>query len=329
MLIEFQKKYVLTNRETALLCGCSLPTIQKWRSGSVPLPEIVRRFLTFLDTAYGGNNEGLKCFADQVAGALEEDGVSQELVQEFAEQTVEAAGGSVQKGTVRKESSELLARYKEREAAAREIRERAEEITRLRDDMLAEMSYQLRAPMNAIIGAGQLLQEELRGERWEQIVNTIMDSGDGMMRLIDSMEQFSTGKSPQYEEEEQSDQITALVAEDSSPGRVVIDAMLRRLGCRTDVVENGLEAIRALERKSYDVVFMDIAMPVMDGEEAVREIRRREKNKGLEPAFICATTAYAMPGDREKYLAAGMDEYLPKPIRSYALAELIQKRCGK
>jgi CheY-like chemotaxis protein len=101
--------------------------------------------------------------------------------------------------------------------------------------------------------------------------------------------------------------------------------MLQRLGCRTEKVANGLEAVEAAGLKLFDFIFMDIEMPVMNGLDAVREIRRKEVSEGRRPAIICAATAYARPGDREKYLAVGMNEYLPKPISMDALSGVLEK----
>jgi CheY-like chemotaxis protein len=87
--------------------------------------------------------------------------------------------------------------------------------------------------------------------------------------------------------------------------------MLKKLGYNADKVANGLEALLALERKSYDLILMDVQMPEMDGLQATREIRRRWPLGGPK---IVALTAHAIAGDREKCLEAGMDDYLCKPI---------------
>jgi CheY-like chemotaxis protein len=84
------------------------------------------------------------------------------------------------------------------------------------------------------------------------------------------------------------------------------------MGYRADVAENGLEAISALEGSPYDVVLMDIQMPELDGLETTRRIRRRWP--GEDGPRIVAMTANAMDGDREACLAAGMDDYIAKPI---------------
>ena len=103
-----------------------------------------------------------------------------------------------------------------------------------------------------------------------------------------------------------------LVAEDNPVNQKVILHMLKRLGYRADVAANGLEVLQALRRQPYDVVLMDVQMPEMDGEEATRRIRA-EWPPEAQPRII-ALTANAIEGDRERYLAAGMDDYLSKPV---------------
>jgi CheY-like chemotaxis protein len=99
--------------------------------------------------------------------------------------------------------------------------------------------------------------------------------------------------------------------------------LLQRLGYRADVAANGLEAIEALERQAYDVVLMDVQMPEMDGLEATRRIRRQ--CPGEQGPYIVAMTANAMEGDREECLAAGMDDYVSKPIRVEALVGALSR----
>jgi len=97
--------------------------------------------------------------------------------------------------------------------------------------------------------------------------------------------------------------------------------MLNKLGCRADVVSNGIEVLRALERQSYDVVIMDVLMPEMDGLEATREIRRRWPESGPK---IIAMTASVLKGDRETCLAAGMDGYISKPTKLVELRSALE-----
>ncbi|MFZ2648815.1 MAG: response regulator [Burkholderiaceae bacterium] len=112
--------------------------------------------------------------------------------------------------------------------------------------------------------------------------------------------------------------LRVLVAEDNAINQRVAQQLLRHLGYSADLAANGLEVIDAVERQVYDVVLMDIQMPEMDGLQAARWIVQRRGQHGL-PRII-AMTANAMPGDREAYLAAGMDGYVAKPIELDALA---------
>ena len=98
--------------------------------------------------------------------------------------------------------------------------------------------------------------------------------------------------------------------------------ILKRLGYKADVAANGIEVLQALERQPYDLVFMDIRMPEMNGLEATRIIRQRWPDNG---PTIVAITAYALEGDKEKCIEAGMDDYISKPIRVNELAEVLKK----
>ncbi len=104
-----------------------------------------------------------------------------------------------------------------------------------------------------------------------------------------------------------------LLVEDNKANQLYAVALLRNGGHRVDVAANGLEAVQALRRQSYDVVLMDIQMPEMDGVEATRRIRALPKDAARVP--IIAMTANAVKGDRERYLEAGMDDYLAKPVK--------------
>ncbi len=114
-----------------------------------------------------------------------------------------------------------------------------------------------------------------------------------------------------------------LLAEDNAINQKVACKMLEKLGCRVDVVCNGLEAVAAYERTSYPIIFMDSQMPEMDGLEATAMIRNMEGASAHTP--IVAMTANAMKGDRETCLAAGMDDYVAKPIRPKDLQFLLDK----
>ncbi|HVM45011.1 MAG TPA: response regulator, partial [Candidatus Thermoplasmatota archaeon] len=99
--------------------------------------------------------------------------------------------------------------------------------------------------------------------------------------------------------------------------------MLEKLGYRADLAANGQEALEAVERQPYDVVLMDVQMPVMDGLEASQRLHARWE-PGKRPRIV-AMTAHAMEEDRERCLAAGMDDYIAKPITLPALAEALSK----
>jgi CheY-like chemotaxis protein len=112
--------------------------------------------------------------------------------------------------------------------------------------------------------------------------------------------------------------LRVLVAEDNPVNQRVATLLLQRLGYRATTVGNGLEALAALELADYDVILMDVEMPEIDGCEATRRIRA--KRQALARPWIIALTAGAMPEDRARALAAGMNDFLTKPVRTEALA---------
>ncbi len=114
-----------------------------------------------------------------------------------------------------------------------------------------------------------------------------------------------------------------LLAEDNAVNQKVVLAMLRKLGLRADVAANGQEVLEAVRRQHYDLILMDVQMPEMDGLEATRHIVRQRPDPAQRP-WIVALTANAIEGDREKCLAAGMDDYLSKPLRKEELAAAIE-----
>jgi signal transduction histidine kinase/CheY-like chemotaxis protein len=124
----------------------------------------------------------------------------------------------------------------------------------------------------------------------------------------------------------------ALVADDNSINRKLIRIILESLGLKVTLVENGEEALAAYKKDTYNIVFynivfMDIQMPVMDGVEASQAIVAYEKEADLIHVPVIALTADALPGDREKYISEGMDDYATKPLDIDALTKIILTHC--
>jgi CheY-like chemotaxis protein/HPt (histidine-containing phosphotransfer) domain-containing protein len=125
-----------------------------------------------------------------------------------------------------------------------------------------------------------------------------------------------------------------LLADDNPINQKVATRLLQQFGFKADIANNGLAAIGALERQPYDIIFMDVQMPELDGLETTRRIRQRQQDPSAvahfhRPIMIVAMTANAMHGDREKCVAAGMDDYIPKPVRPEAIQELIERAGSK
>ncbi len=116
-----------------------------------------------------------------------------------------------------------------------------------------------------------------------------------------------------------------LVAEDNLTNQIVTRGMLEKLGCSVDMVENGLEAVAAVKQSTYDLIIMDCHMPRMDGYEASEKIRQNGTANGDGHIPIIALTAYAIKGDQEQCLAAGMDDYLSKPCSEIQIEAVLKR----
>jgi signal transduction histidine kinase/HPt (histidine-containing phosphotransfer) domain-containing protein len=121
-----------------------------------------------------------------------------------------------------------------------------------------------------------------------------------------------------------------LVCDDNILNQKVALRLLQQMGYRAEVAGNGYEALSAIDREHYDLVFMDVMMPEMGGLEATQIIRQRQRQADryltyASPMIIIAMTASAMAGDRDKCLNAGMDDYIPKPVRPKELREMVER----
>ncbi len=174
---------------------------------------------------------------------------------------------------------------------------------------------------------GRSLQKELQVDGWLtkpikpfELRNLLIEllSPDKVLKMTALASLHAKGKAKDHQS------LRILMAEDNPVNQKVALMMLERLGYSADVAVNGLEVLRALEKQPYDVVLMDVQMPEMDGLEATRRLR----SSGIK-ARIIAMTAYALDGDREKCLSAGMDEYISKPIKIGELDRALERSSNK
>jgi CheY-like chemotaxis protein len=144
--------------------------------------------------------------------------------------------------------------------------------------------------------------------------------------IINALGYFSNEKAPVVPErtvKKAQSPLRILIVEDNVVNQKVAGAMLEKRGHSTLIASNGREALKTLDEESVDLILMDVQMPEMDGLEATRLIREKERADGRHvPIF--AMTAHAMKGDRERCLAAGMDDYISKPIREADLFGVIE-----
>jgi len=150
------------------------------------------------------------------------------------------------------------------------------------------------------------------------------------IRILDTMREHKiveTSSSNKISNVESFDKIKALVADDNMINRKLVKIILEKIGVSVTLVSDGKEAVKKYKDDYFDIIFMDIQMPIMDGVEATHNILKFEKENNLPHVPIIALTANANRGDKEKYLAEGMDDYTPKPLQVDKIKLLISKYC--
>jgi CheY-like chemotaxis protein len=147
---------------------------------------------------------------------------------------------------------------------------------------------------------------------------------DLLDRMLEALEDRPTGALARALEGPKGRRLRVLVAEDNAVNQKVAAGLLERAGHRPLIVENGRQALEALDRGSFDLVLMDVQMPELDGLETTAAIRERERGTGRRLPIV-AVTAHAMKGDAERCLAAGMDAYLAKPLQPAELVATIAR----
>ena len=213
--------------------------------------------------------------------------------------------------------------------------------------LLARISQAVRTPIDAVVStAERLLEGELNAEQREQVL-TIQSSGRALREIVDELLDPARPQPVRSEPEREpavlpvplraalnpassagraagARQRRVLVVEHVAADQLVAQRMLEREGYAVEIASSGREALMALERGLFDIVLMDCAMPEMDGFEATRRIRERFANRRRIP--VIAVTAETPEDGRERWLAAGMDDGLRRPLDREALSELLERR---
>jgi len=199
------------------------------------------------------------------------------------------------------------------------------ECARLRIILLTNFGTKLSVREMQAAGVAECLQRPVTQSRvYDAVVTVLAPASMEAKRPLGSME------SPSQQAKTPVSDVRILLAEDNVVNQKVALGHLAKLGYKADYVSQGKEAVKAFEIGNYDIILMDCQMPEMDGFEATIKIRelerqRKEAGKGLPPVHIIALTANAMQGDRERCLAAGMNDYASKPIKAAELKAAIER----
>lgn len=202
-----------------------------------------------------------------------------------------------------------------------------------RTRFLSEMAHAIRTPLNTLNGGLELLADGVTGQSKDfdivrEAADQLVEIAAKMIDQSDTAEPLETLQSGPIEFEEPASlggtqsAPRVLLAEDTESNRYVIERMLGSIGCETTVVTNGVEAIEAMRNATFDLVLLDVMMPIMDGEQATQAIRNMPGAPSRTP--IIGVTAHSLQAERERLLSAGMTACLSKPVRREELETAIR-----
>ena len=228
--------------------------------------------------------------------------------------------------TEMKRQARRLAQALEREAAA----------SRAKSEFLADMSHELRTPLNGVMGLAQARAATALDAAQEGVVRELIASAGRLDELVGGLLAYGPAGAPGPEASAESvaeaaeaqGRLRVLLADDNPTNRRVVELMLDAAGVEVVSVENGVEALDALRAGGFDLVLMDLRMPVMDGFEAIRAIREGEAHRPADRLPIIVLSANSAPEDREASAEAGADRHIAKPIRAETLFGAISEVLG-
>lgn len=193
---------------------------------------------------------------------------------------------------------------------------------------LGRLSHEIRTPLNGVLGTVNLLLKTPLSESQRELAELTRASGEALLAAVDDLLERPHSQVDIAQADASGDQprfsgTRVLLVEDNPTNQIVARLLLDAMGCSVEVAGDGQVALQQLDQHDYDVLLMDCEMPVLDGFATTAAIRRRDDHKARLP--IIAVTAQAMAGDRERCLAAGMNDYLSKPITEAGLAAVLQR----
>ena len=222
-----------------------------------------------------------------------------------------------------------ITQMKRQAAALEDALHRAEVASRAKSEFVADMSHELRTPLNGVTGLVQVLEKTPLTKTQSALLQDIAASAAQLEKLVgglldygDAARETDTSPPSPVSHDAEGPPLRVLAADDNPTNRKVLELMLGAAGAEVISVENGQQAVEAWRAGAFDVVLMDLRMPVMDGLDAIRAIRKAEA-PGLPRAPIIVISANTSPDDLRASDAAGADRHIGKPIRAEALFDAI------